>query len=295
MLKGRIMKGIGGFYYIDTENGLYECKARGIFRKDKVIPLVGDDVEIQIIDEESKKGVIEKIFDRKSELIRPSIANVDTAVIVFAAKDPDPSFSLLDRFIVLAEKENLDIIICINKVDVDEGKAFEQVKEIYENCGYPIIAISTFTGAGLGELREAIEGRTVVFSGPSGVGKSSILNSIDKNLQLKTGDISKKLGRGKHTTRHAELLKLDEHTTVADTPGFSSLTVNHIAERELKEYFIEFTKYEEECRFFTDCIHESEPGCAVKEAVENGEISQIRYESYIQLINEIRDSNRRYK
>jgi len=295
MLKGRIMKGIGGFYYIDTENGLYECKARGIFRKDKVTPLVGDDVEIQIIDEESKKGVIEKIFDRKSELIRPSIANVDTAVIVFAAKDPDPSFSLLDRFIVLAEKENLDIIICINKVDVDEGKAFEQVKEIYENCGYPIIAISTFTGEGLGELREAIEGRTVVFSGPSGVGKSSILNSIDKNLQLKTGDISKKLGRGKHTTRHAELLKLDEHTTVADTPGFSSLTVNHIAERELKEYFIEFTKYEEECRFFTDCIHESEPGCAVKEAVENGEISQIRYESYIQLINEIRDSNRRYK
>jgi len=295
MLKGRIMKGIGGFYYIDTENGLYECKARGIFRKDKVTPLVGDDVEIQIIDEESKKGVIEKIFDRKSELIRPSIANVDTAVIVFAAKDPDPSFSLLDRFVVLAEKENLDIIICINKVDVDEGKAFEQVKEIYENCGYPIIAISTFTGEGLGELREAIEGRTVVFSGPSGVGKSSILNSIDKNLQLKTGDISKKLGRGKHTTRHAELLKLDEHTTVADTPGFSSLTVNHIAERELKEYFIEFTKYEEECRFFTDCIHESEPGCAVKEAVENGEISQIRYESYIQLINEIRDSNRRYK
>lgn len=295
MLKGRIMKGIGGFYYIDTENGLYECKARGIFRKDKVTPLVGDDVEIQIIDEESKKGVIEKIFDRKSELIRPSIANVDTAVIVFAAKDPDPSFSLLDRFIVLAEKENLDIIICINKVDADEGKAFEQVKEIYEKCGYPIIAISTFTGEGLGELREAIEGRTVVFSGPSGVGKSSILNSIDKNLQLKTGDISKKLGRGKHTTRHAELLRLDERTTVADTPGFSSLTVNHIAERELKEYFIEFIKYEEECRFFTDCIHESEPGCAVKEAVENGEISQIRYESYIQLINEIRDSNRRYK
>ncbi|MZQ76313.1 MAG: ribosome small subunit-dependent GTPase A [Peptoclostridium sp.] len=295
MLKGRIMKGIGGFYYIDTENGLYECKARGIFRKDKVTPLVGDDVEIQVLDEESKKGVIEKIFDRKSELIRPSIANVDTAVIVFAAKDPDPSFSLLDRFIVLAEKENLDIIICINKVDADEGKAFEQVKEIYEKCGYPIIAISTLTGEGLGELREAIEGRTVVFSGPSGVGKSSILNSIDKNLQLKTGDISKKLGRGKHTTRHAELLRLDEHTTVADTPGFSSLTVNHIAERELKEYFIEFTKYEEECRFFTDCIHESEPGCAVKDAVENGEISQIRYESYIQLINEIRDSNRRYK
>lgn len=295
MLKGRIMKGIGGFYYIDTENGLYECKARGIFRKDKVTPLVGDDVEIQILDEESKKGVIEKIFDRKSELIRPSIANVDTAVIVFAAKDPDPSFSLLDRFIVLAEKENLDIIICINKVDADEGKAFERVKETYEKCGYQIIAISTFTGEGLGELREAIQGRTVVFSGPSGVGKSSILNSIDKNLRLKTGDISKKLGRGKHTTRHAELLRLDEHTTVADTPGFSSLTVNHIEERELKEYFIEFTKYEEECRFFTDCIHESEPGCAVKEAVENGEISQIRYESYIQLINEIRDSNRRYK
>lgn len=295
MLRGRIIKGVGGFYYIDTENGLYECKARGIFRKEKITPLVGDAVEIQVIDEETKKGVIEKIFDRKSELIRPSISNVDTAVIIFAAKDPDPSFSLLDRFIVLAEKENLEIIICINKIDSDDTGAFLQVKETYESCGYPIIAISTFTGEGLGELREAIEGKTVVFSGPSGVGKSSILNALDSNLQLKTGDISKKLGRGKHTTRHAELLRLDENTTVADTPGFSSLTVNHIAEKELKDYFVEFTKYEEDCRFFTDCIHESEPGCAVKEAVENGEISLRRYDSYIQLINEIRDSTRRYK
>ncbi|AHM56761.1 putative ribosome biogenesis GTPase RsgA [Peptoclostridium acidaminophilum DSM 3953] len=295
MLRGRIIKGVGGFYYIDTENGLYECKARGIFRKEKITPLVGDTVEIQVIDEETKKGVIERIFDRKSELIRPSISNVDTAVIIFAAKDPDPSFSLLDRFIVLAEKENLEIIICINKIDSDDTGAFLQVKKTYESCGYPIIAISTFTGEGLGELREAIEGKTVVFSGPSGVGKSSILNALDSNLQLKTGDISKKLGRGKHTTRHAELLRLDENTTVADTPGFSSLTVNHIAEKELKDYFVEFTKYEEDCRFFTDCIHESEPGCAVKKAVENGEISLRRYDSYIQLINEIRDSTRRYK
>lgn len=294
MINGKIIKGIGGFYYVDTENGLYECRARGIFRKNKITPLVGDRVSISVVDEENKKGVVEEIEKRDTELVRPPIANVDKALIVFAIKNPSPNLSLLDRFIVLAEKENLEIVIVFTKVDLDaDGELLEELKSIYEVSGYKVIPVSNKLKLNIDKIKEELKENTVVFAGPSGVGKSSLLNEVDKNFELKTGEVSDKIKRGKHTTRHAELLKLECGGMVADTPGFSSLTLDDIDESELKEYFIEFDKYDD-CRFGSRCIHENEPSCAVKEAVENGEISKKRYESYIQLLNEIRSGKRRY-
>lgn len=294
MINGKIIKGIGGFYYVDTEKGLYECRARGIFRKNKITPLVGDRVSISVVDEENKKGVVEEIEKRDTELVRPPIANVDKALIVFAIKNPAPNLSLLDRFIVLAEKENLEIVIVFTKVDLDaDGELLEELKSIYEVSGYKVIPVSNKLKLNIDKIKEELKENTVVFAGPSGVGKSSLLNEVDKNFELKTGEVSDKIKRGKHTTRHAELLKLECGGMVADTPGFSSLTLDDIDESELKEYFIEFDNYDD-CRFGSRCIHENEPSCAVKEAVENGEISKKRYESYIQLLNEIRSGKRRY-
>ena len=294
MINGKIIKGIGGFYYVDTENGLYECRARGIFRKNKITPLVGDRVSISVVDEENKKGVVEEIEERDTELVRPPIANVDKALIVFAIKNPAPNLSLLDRFIVLAEKENLEIVIVFTKVDLDaDGELLGELKDIYEVSGYKVISVSNKLKLNIDKIKEELKENTVVFAGPSGVGKSSLLNEVDKNFELKTGEVSDKIKRGKHTTRHAELLKLECGGMVADTPGFSSLTLDDIDESELKEYFIEFDKHDD-CRFGSRCIHENEPSCAVKEAVENGEISKKRYESYIQLLNEIRSGKRRY-
>ena len=292
MINGKIIKGIGGFYYVDTEKELYECRARGIFRKNKITPLVGDRVSISVVDEENKKGVVEEIEERDTELVRPPIANVDKALIVFAIKNPSPNLSLLDRFIVLAEKENLEIVIVFTKVDLDtDGKLLDELKNIYEVSGYKVIPVSNKLKLNIDKIKEELKENTVVFAGPSGVGKSSLLNEVDKNFELKTGEVSDKIKRGKHTTRHAELLKLECGGMVADTPGFSSLTLDDIDENELKEYFIEFDKYDE-CRFGSRCIHENEPSCAVKEAVENGEISKKRYDSYIQLLNEIRSGKR---
>ena len=294
MINGKIIKGIGGFYYVDTENGLYECRARGIFRKNNITPLVGDRVSINVVDEENKKGVVEEIEERDTELVRPPIANVDKALIVFAIKNPSPNLSLLDRFIVLAEKENLEIVIVFTKVDLDtDGELLDELKDIYEASGYKVIPVSNKLKLNIDKIKEELKGNTVVFAGPSGVGKSSLLNEVDKNFELKTGEVSDKIKRGKHTTRHAELLKLECGGMVADTPGFSSLILDDIDESELKEYFIEFDKYDE-CRFGSRCIHENEPSCAVKEAVENREISKKRYESYIQLLNEIKAGKRRY-
>ena len=294
MINGKIIKGIGGFYYVDTEKGLYECRARGIFRKNKITPLVGDRVSISVVDEENKKGVVEEIEERDTELVRPPIANVDKALIVFAIKNPAPNLSLLDRFIVLAEKENLEIVIVFTKVDLDtDGELLGELKDIYEVSGYKVISVSNKLKLNIDKIKEELKENTVVFAGPSGVGKSSLLNEVDKNFELKTGEVSDKIKRGKHTTRHAELLKLECGGMVADTPGFSSLTLDDTDESELKEYFIEFDKYDD-CRFGSRCIHENEPSCAVKEAVENGEISKKRYESYIQLLNEIRSEKRRY-
>ena len=293
MIEGRIIKGIGGFYYIETEKGLYECRARGIFRKNKITPLVGDFVKISVVDEDNKKGVVEEIQERKTELVRPPIANVNKALIVFAVKNPTPHLSLLDRFIVLAERENLEIVIILTKIDLDDDNTFEKIKNIYEPCGYKVIGVSNLENKNIDKVKEELKDNTVVFAGPSGVGKSSLLNQIDSNFQLKTGDVSDKIKRGKHTTRHAELFELKFGGMVADTPGFSSLTLDDIEDIDLKDYFIEFEDYHD-CKFGSRCIHQNEPNCAVKEAVENGEIPKERYESYIQLLNEIRQGKRRY-
>ena len=293
MIEGRIIKGIGGFYYVDTDNGLYECRARGIFRKNKITPLVGDFVKISVVDEENKKGVVEEIAERETELVRPPIANVNKALIVFAVKNPTPHLSLLDRFIVLAERENLEIVIILTKIDLDDDNTFEKIKNIYEPCGYKVIGVSNLEKKNIDKVKEELRDNTVVFAGPSGVGKSSLLNEIDKNFKLKTGDVSDKIKRGKHTTRHAELFELECGGMVADTPGFSSLTLDDIEDVDLKDYFIEFDNYDD-CKFGSRCIHQNEPNCAVKEAVENGEIPKERYESYIQLLNEIRQGKRRY-
>lgn len=293
MLNGQIIKGIGGFYYVDTQVGLYECRARGIFRKQKVTPLVGDRVAISVVDEENKKGVIEEINKRDTELVRPPIANVNKALIVFAIKNPKPNLSLLDRFIVLAEKEGLEIVIILTKADLDDENILDEVKSTYELSGYKVIPVSNKTKLNIDKVKDELAGNVVVFAGPSGVGKSSLLNEIDKNFKLQTGEVSDKIKRGKHTTRHAELLKLECGGMVADTPGFSSLTLDDILETELKEFFIEFDEFDD-CRFGSRCIHEKEPSCAVKEAVERGEISKKRYDSYIQLLNEIRQGKRRY-
>lgn len=293
MIEGRIIKGIGGFYYIETEKGLYECRARGIFRKNKITPLVGDFVKISVVDEDNKKGVVEEIQERKTELVRPPIANVNKALIVFAVKNPTPHLSLLDRFIVLAERENLEIVIILTKIDLDDDNTFEKIKNIYEPCGYKVIGVSNLENKNIDKVKEELKDNTVVFAGPSGVGKSSLLNQIDSNFQLKTGDVSDKIKRGKHTTRHAELFELKFGGMVADTPGFSSLTLDDIEDIDLKDYFIEFEDYDY-CKFGSRCIHQNEPNCAVKEAVENGEIPKERYESYIQLLNEIRQGKRRY-
>lgn len=289
--QGKIIKALSGFYYVDTGEDVYECKARGIFRKKNLSPLVGDLVDIEVLPD--GKGVVDNVYPRKTELFRPPIANIDQAIIVFAAKNPNPNLSLLDRFIVLAEENHLEIVICINKIEIDDEKNHEKIKEIYENAGYKVILLSVKENIGIDLLKEELYGSISVFAGPSGVGKSSILNKIDEKLKLKTGVVSEKIGRGKHTTRHAELIKIENEGLVADTPGFSTLSLNHITERDLKYYFIEFDELSSGCKFKDSCIHENEPGCAVKQALEEKEITQERYDSYLQLLNEIRQQKRR--
>ena len=294
MIEGIITKGIGGFYYIDTNQGIYECRARGIFRKNKITPLVGDNVKISIVDEENKKGVLEEIKERETELVRPPISNVNKAIIVFAIKNPNPNLSLLDRFIVLAERECLDIVIVLTKADLATDEELENLKRIYEMSGYKVIPVSNNENLNIDKVKEELKGNIVVFAGPSGVGKSTLLNHIDSKFQLQTGEVSDKIKRGKHTTRHAELLKLECGGMVADTPGFSSLTLDDIEETELKDYFIEFDEFSDECKFGGRCMHENEPSCGIKEAVKDNKISKERYESYLQLLNEKRQGKRRY-
>ena len=287
MKDGIIIKGISGFYYVEVGQDLYECKARGIFRKKGLSPLVGDRVAISIIDEADKKGNIEKIYERKSELVRPPIANVDKVLITFSVKEPNPNMVLLDRYRVFSEKENLDIRIILTKVDLDEdGTIVDRIVSDYGRIGYKVIPVSVETGQGIDQVRQELEGCISVFAGQSGVGKSSILNAIEPGFKIDTAEISQKLGRGKHTTRHSELYKLGPNAIVADTPGFSSFELTDIEIEELQEYFIEFAKFDG-CRFGSKCIHKNEPACAVKEALEVGEIAESRYKSYLQILDEI--------
>ena len=291
-MQGKIIKGIAGFYYIYAENDeVYECKAKGIFRKDNRKPLVGDNVEIEVLDEQEKEGSVTAILPRKNSLIRPAVANVDQAFVIFAMENPKPNFMLLDRFLIMMEKENVPAVICFNKKDLATEEELEFLYETYKSCGYQVILSSTFNGEGLEEIREILKGKTTVVAGPSGVGKSSITNALQENVQMETGKISKKLKRGKHTTRHSQVIPVGKDTYLMDTPGFSSLYLTDIEEQELKDYFPEFREYEDQCRF-QGCRHIHEPGCAVKEALNNHKISSLRYEDYLGLHEEIKEKRR---
>ncbi len=288
-MQGKIVKGIAGFYYVHVpDKGIYECKAKGIFRKDNQKPLVGDDVEIQILNEEEAKGNIEKLLPRKSELIRPAVANIDQALVIFAIVKPQPNFNLLDRFLIMMEQQGIPCIICFNKADIDEMQEGISYEEIYRACGYQTLQVSAKSGQGIDELKKLLIGKTTTVAGPSGVGKSSIINELQSGIRMETGAISTKIERGKHTTRHSELIAMAENTYILDTPGFSSLGLFDMEKEDLTKYYPEFVKHEQYCKF-AGCAHMNEPVCGVKEAVEDGEISALRYENYKLLYQELKD------
>lgn len=291
-MQGKIVKGIAGFYYVHTGLGLVECKAKGIFRKDKIKPLVGDNVEIELVDEAEKEGNIVCIMPRSNALIRPASANIDQALVIFAIIRPSPNYNLLDRFLITMEKQGLPSVICFNKKDIAGEKELEELKDAYGKCGYRVLFVSGTAKEGMEELRKCLRGKTTVVAGPSGVGKSTIINTLCPEANMETGEISQKIGRGKHTTRHAQLFALSEDTFIMDTPGFTALSLAEMDKEELKECYPEFADYEKECRF-GGCSHISEPECGVKSALVRGAVSRVRYENYTALYEELK-SRRRY-
>lgn len=281
-MKGKIIKGIGGFYYIKTDEGIIECKARGKFRHKSLKPMVGDNVEILI---ENGKGTIEKIEDRTSELIRPTVANVTQAFVVFAIKNPDLNFDLLNRFLVLCESNNIKAIVALNKIDLVNEEERKELKEKINAIGYEVLFINAKKGVGVNDLKERLDGNVTVLCGPSGAGKSTLINTLTDRLHMETGEVSEKIGRGKHTTRHSELIDVS-NGYIVDTPGFSTLDVTFIDKDDLRYCFPDFEEYNNECKY-RGCLHHKEPGCAVKEAVEEGKINRYRYEFYIRTLEEV--------
>ncbi len=291
-MNGKIMKGIAGFYYVYVEeHGVYECKAKGIFRKEGVKPLVGDDVELDVLDETERLGNIRRILPRKSALVRPALANVDQALILFAIVKPNPNFNLLDRFLIRMERQSLSAVICFNKEDIASAQEKETLCRAYESCGYQVLFISVLENRGLDQVRTVLAGKTTALAGPSGVGKSSLINQLAPHMHMETGEISEKIERGRHTTRHSEIIALGGETYIVDTPGFTSLDMPDIGKEELGGYYPEFREYEPFCKF-RGCAHLSEPSCGVKEAVEKGEISSVRYENYKILYRELQEKKR---
>ena len=291
-MQGKIIKGIAGFYYVHVvEFGVYECKAKGAFRKEKVKLLVGDNVEIDVLNEEKKLGNVVKLLPRENELIRPAVANIDQALVVFAITKPKPHFNLLDRFLVMMESKKIPIVLCFNKKDIAEEKEIRELEEIYESCGYRIIFTSAKEEENIKLVKEVLRGKTTAVAGPSGVGKSSLINLFQSEIQMETGSISEKIERGKHTTRHSELIPIDKESYIMDTPGFSSLYVNEFEKEDLKYYFPEFEQYEGLCKF-NGCDHIHEPNCMVKQAVEEGKIHRGRYENYMEMYKELQEKRR---
>lgn len=293
-MQGKIVKGIAGFYYVHTAQGLAECKARGIFRKENVKPLVGDNVEIELVCREPLEGNITRIFPRKNALIRPAAANIDQALVIFAITRPDPNYNLLDRFLIAMEQKNLPAVICFNKKDIATEQELAALSEAYQGCGYQVLFVSGGRGEGIEEIRECLAGRTTVVAGPSGVGKSTLINALSPEADMEVGEISQRIGRGKNTTRHAQLFALGEDTYIMDTPGFTSLNVENVEKEELQGYYPEFRKYEKQCRF-GGCAHISEPVCGVKDALRAGRISQVRYDNYALIYEELKSRKKYYR
>ena len=279
-MEGTIIKALSGFYYVSSEEQVYECKARGKFRLDGTSPLVGDWVSFAI--DTNGKGFIDNVFDRKNSFIRPAVANIDALVFVAANTNPVTDPFLIDRVSVIAEEADCDLIVCINKTDIDPA---DELYAIYTGAGFETLRTSTVTGEGIPELKAALKGKICAFTGNSGVGKSSILNSIVPEFNIEVAAVSNKLGRGKHTTRHVELYDIGDDTFIADTPGFASFDIEMmqtIDKRELQHDFRDFKMYIGNCRF-NDCAHLKEPGCAVTEALQIGDIMPSRYQSYKRL------------
>ncbi|HAP33854.1 MAG TPA: ribosome small subunit-dependent GTPase A [Lachnospiraceae bacterium] len=306
-LKGKIIKGVGGFYYVNVEADeskediIYECRAKGIFRKNKEKPLPGDDVELkplsEMLPDGYPEGSIIKILERKNSIIRPQVANIDQAMVVFACVYPEPNLNLLDRFLINMERQSIPTVIVFNKNDLVGADKLKELTDTYKNSGYKVLTINTIGDltnsleSGIEETREILlkelRGKTTVLAGPSGVGKSSVMKLLSPQSEVETGTLSEKIGRGKNTTRHTELFYLEKETYLLDTPGFSTIYIQGMQPEELRDYYNEFLEYSSECKFNT-CRHVSEPGCAVKRAVEEGKINRTRYENYLQLFSELK-------
>lgn len=292
-MQGKIIKGISGFYYVHSAgNTLYECKAKGVFRKENIKPLVGDDVEIEITDSEHKKGNIIKILPRKNAIIRPAVANIDQTLLIFAMTKPEPNYNLLDRFLIMMKQQGLPCIICFNKRDIASKEERERIYDIYENSNCRVMFVSAMKKEGIDELQRVLAGKTTTVAGPSGVGKSSIINCLLKDKTMETGAISEKIERGKHTTRHSELLMISDRTYIMDTPGFSSLSLFDMEKEDLREYYPEFEPYKDSCKFLT-CAHINEPVCGVKDALYDGKINRIRYDNYVAFYEELKEKEKR--
>lgn len=295
--EGTIIKGYSGFYYVSYEGNLYECSLRGKNRQKKVKFLPGDKVLFRIgtgVDDNTRGGAIEELLPRKNELIRPTVANLDQLVILSACSDPIPDLRFIDRLTVFAQWNGVTPVLCFNKVDLVNADTKKKLEDIYRPTGFPVIFCSTVTGEGVEAVKILLNGKFSVLAGNSGVGKSSLMNAVGTDWHLETGKVSEKLGRGRHTTRHVELFQLNANTLIADTPGFSTLTVpENIKREELSRLFPEFLSRLSDCRFAT-CMHKNEPDCAVKVALTQGEVAQSRYENYLIFLEEVIQQERSF-